>query len=182
MSTHLLTYISTESGCRTTVDLLSLTLLLPAPHRVGIVAMKDVLKSTVSLTMLPNKNQPLVAMTQSPEVALLSPKNLPPRVPRGKVSELIWHEWGPRVTTTLTLSLVPFIHCQNFSVGSQGFGLGRIFSLRWGNCDLAKPRLFLSDIYLLIYHSCLELNFYFVALKLGISWTCVTGLFVALFL
>lgn len=80
LSTHLLTYISTDLDCRATVDLLSLTLLLPSPHRASIVAMTEVLKSTVSLTVLPNKNWPLVAMTQSPEVPSLSPKNLPPEV------------------------------------------------------------------------------------------------------
>lgn len=81
VATHLLTYISTDLGSMATADLLSLTLLLPAPHSTSIVTMKEVLKSTVSLSLLTNKNRPLEAMTQSPDVAWNPPENLPLGIP-----------------------------------------------------------------------------------------------------
>lgn len=154
VSTHLLTYISADSGSMATADLLSLTLFLPAPHSTSIVTMKEVLKSTVSPSPLRNKNRPLVAMTQSPGVARRPPGICPFHIP-GDIfgSDLAWVERsGPRVNTTLALSLVPFILCQKFCFGSQGSVLLRIYSMCWGTVPLLSQELlsvifiFLSDI------------------------------------
>lgn len=72
-------------------DLLSLTLLLSAPHSMSIVAMKELKIVCLTLFLLPNKNCPLVAMTQSPEVACHSSEMLPSTF-LGKFLEVIWHE------------------------------------------------------------------------------------------
>lgn len=120
--THLLTYISIDLGSMAAVDLLTLTLLLPTPHSMGIVALNEVLKSP-----LPNKNRPLVAVTQSPGVAC-HPSGIYPSTFQGTFLEVIWQEWA--VVVQGWPQQLRFRSCRPFIGRSSAWG-AKVLSSWW---------------------------------------------------
>lgn len=76
----------------------------------------------------PNKSWPLVAVTQSPPHRNV-PLDIPGKVIGGDLASA--GRSGPRVITTLALSLVPFIQRQKCCSGGRGFVLVRVHSVYW---------------------------------------------------
>lgn len=124
-----------------TADLLTLTLLLHSTYSMGIVTMKEVLKSTVSLYPLPNKNQPLVAMNYYREVAC-HPSGIYPSTFRGKFLEVTWHEWAKGDHNTCAFARAVHSSFIKFCLGSQGFVPVRIYSMCWRIVPLPSQDFF----------------------------------------